>query len=252
MAALDIYFHALEDAMDATGLLGLAEHMSDAAFFGLLLAASLMLGLVLGPSRLGMPLMPISSALCWSLLAYWPIYYQPFGFLLPCAGFYWCWAWKNRLCGPIRIDGGVITFLPGVVAGGLAMLPTAPIHPTMWRGAFYIAVTLLPAANFLVPVVYFVRSRPSFAQVSARYGKPSPFGTVFFFYCFSQFLFFPAAAIHFGHGSRLDWAAALLGVLLFVVLAIVAKAAAGVINAPILAREKRERQAAKAQAKSAA
>ena len=38
--------------------------MSDVAFFGLLLAASLMLGLVLGPSRLGMPLMPISSVLC--------------------------------------------------------------------------------------------------------------------------------------------------------------------------------------------
>ena len=92
----------------------------------------------------------------------------------------------------------------------------------------------------------------SFAQISARYGKPSPFGTVFYFYCFSQFVFFPAAAIHFGHGSRLDWAAALLGLVLFVVLAIVAKAAAGVINAPILAREKRERQAAKAQAKSAA
>ena len=110
----------------------------------------------------------------------------------------------------------------------------------------------MPAANFLVPVLFFVRKRPSFAQISARYGKPPPFGAVFFFYCWSQLGFFIAAAAWFAHGSRLDPSTSLLGVVLAVVLAVAAKAVVAMLNRPILAREKAERQAAKAQAKSAA
>ena len=51
-----------------------------------------MLGLVLGPHRLGMALMLISSALCWACLLYWPTNYQQFAVLLPCCAFYWGWA----------------------------------------------------------------------------------------------------------------------------------------------------------------
>ena len=139
-----------------------------------------MLGLVLGPHRLGMALMLISSALCWACLLYWPTNYQQFAVLLPCCAFYWGWAchhvesklaqpsasWcsggcsqrqitpqaasgsgqqrpidrlgragtrttpalfptqacKNRLLGPVHTDGGVLLYLPGVVAGIMATL----------------------------------------------------------------------------------------------------------------------------------
>ena len=240
--SVDAYLEALEEA---TGLGALIDHVggpTEPAFLAVVLAAGLFLGLVLGPARLGMALMLVSSALCWSCILFWPTAYQPFGFLLPCCGFFWCWACKNRLLGPIWIDGGVFTFAPGAIAGALATMPGAPMHPTPWRGGFYVAATLLPALNFLVPVKYFATSQPRLAQISARYGKPAPFGAVFFCFCCSQFAFFPVAALHFGRACRLGVPAALAGLTLTLVLAAVCYKASGLVNAPILARQKTQRQ----------
>ena len=91
-----------------------------------------MLGLVLGPHRLGMALMIISSALCWSArcptlaltctltptltrtatltlarscLLYWPTNYQQFAVLLPCCTFYWGWA-SNHVDSTPDVPGG--------------------------------------------------------------------------------------------------------------------------------------------------
>ena len=187
---------------------------TDPAFLSVVAVTGIVLGLVLGHHRLGMAMMPISSALCWSCLFFWPTNYQQFGVLLPCCGFFWGWACKNRLLGPIRTDGGVFTFLPGVLAGVLATLPGAPMHPTPWRGGFYVAATLLPALNFLVPVRHFAASRPQLAQISERHGKPPPFGAVFVGFCCSQLAFFPLAAAHFGRACRLGLPAVLVALCL--------------------------------------
>jgi len=249
---MDVYLETLEDSTGLGEAMDRVGGPTEPAFLVVVLVSGLVLGLVLGPARLGMGLMLVSSALSWSLLLFWPTYYQPFGFLLPCCGFFWCWACKNRLLGPIWIDGGVFTFAPGAIAGALATLHDAPMHPTPWRGGFYMAATLLPALNFLVPVKYFATSRPCFAQISAKYGKAAPFGAVFFTYCCSQFAFFPMAALHFGRAIRLGWEGSLIGLALTAAFAVAAHQAARLVNAPILARQKADRQEAKKVAKSAA
>lgn len=249
---MDTYLERLEDALGLDAVTDVIGEPTEPSFLAVVLVSGLVLGFVLGPARIGMALMLGSTALCWSMVACWPTHYQPFGFLLPSSGFFWCWACKNRLLGPIRTDGGVLTFLPGVIAGWLAAMPNAPMYPTPGRGAFYIAAALLPALNFLVPVVRAAKSWTSFSQLSAKYGKPPPFGTVFLVYCCSQCVFYPIAAVRFGRACGLGASAALLGTGLTAVLAVVAKKAVAVINAPILERQRREHTQAKKESRVAA
>ena len=251
-ALMDMFIEQIEEATGLGAVMDLLQDLlggaTDPAFLSVVAVAGLVLGLVLGPHRLGMAVMLISSALCWSCLLFWPTNYQQFGVLLPCCGFFWGWACKNRLLGPIHTDGGVFSFLPGVVAGTLATLSGAPMHPTPLRGGFYLAATLLPALNFLVPLRHLATSRPPrLAQISERHAKPPPFGAVFACYCCSQLAFFPLAALHFGRACRLGWPAVLVALGLSAAMGAAAYGLAGLANAPILARQRREQSAAKKQ-----
>ena len=105
---MEIYIEQLEEG---TGLGAVMDRLQDVfggatdpAFLSVVAVGGAVLGLVLGPSRVGTAVMLVSSALCWSCLLFWPTNYQQFAFLLPCCGFFWVWACKNRLLGPDHTD----------------------------------------------------------------------------------------------------------------------------------------------------
>ena len=110
-----------------------------------------------------MALMPISNFACW---------YQliksggDYSWQLPCFTFYWLWAVKNRVFGPLKQDAGVVTFLPGILSGLLrhtvfANQTLAPCSSvvTCARTGLETASNLLIALNFLFLVSEFVKSK---------------------------------------------------------------------------------------------
>jgi hypothetical protein len=64
-------------------------------------------------------LMPISQVASWSLLVWAKMHEKsPFtNVLFPIGTFYWLWAVKNIVQGPLRQDLGVITFLLALMPG---------------------------------------------------------------------------------------------------------------------------------------
>ena len=252
---MEIYIEQLEEG---TGLGAVMDRLQDVfggatdpAFLSVVAVGGAVLGLVLGPSRVGTAVMLVSSALCWSCLLFWPTNYQQFAFLLPCCGFFWVWACKNRLLGPDHTDSGVFTLLPGVVAGTLATLPGAPMHPTPLRGGFYLTATLLPALSFLEPLSRLAggllgNAARSLGHTPEIRHTPLPLGTAFACHCCAQLAFYPCAAVHFGRACRLGWPAVLVAIGMTATLGWAALYVARLLNAPILARQ-REQSAAKKQ-----
>ena len=91
------------------------------------------------PPLLGAVLMVVSQYYSWKLLLLmWPAD-RPFGWLMPVCFGYWVWACKNRIFGPIRTDPGVLTFLPGYIAGSVSFV--LPV------GRPYAAARLTPSAS---------------------------------------------------------------------------------------------------------
>ena len=110
-----------------------------------------------------MALMPISNFVCWYKLMNAGGDYT---WQLPCFGFYWLWAVKNRTFGPLKIDAGVISFLPGVISGLLrytvfANKVLAPCSDavTCARTGLETSSSLLVAANFAIPIVMFLKAK---------------------------------------------------------------------------------------------
>ena len=107
--------------------------------------------------------MVFSAGLCWfALLNDWP---GPVPcFLLPVCTFFWLWACKNRIFGPIKIDMGIVTFFPGMLVGGLCCFWDLDAS---WSALAGVGVggCLLIAGNFFVPIGRILKTRPTFAQV---------------------------------------------------------------------------------------
>merc|ERR1712232_1090190 len=64
--------------------------------------------------------LPASQLACWVLfgLSVWSDCSVHWWVFFACA-FYWSWAVKNRIFGPLWKDLGVFTFIPGMTAGAI-------------------------------------------------------------------------------------------------------------------------------------
>lgn len=181
-----------------------------------------------------MLLMPASSAASWASLWLWPAAgLSPFGFLAPVGGFYWLWAWKNRLLGPLRTDGGVASFLPALLTGGASL-----VVPMSWPlAALGVASCLLPAFNFLYAVSNFLKAKVGFPprKLGANMGKPACWAVVFYLYCWASlgFWLYAAAAGTMAAGLDDEVLAYALGggLLLFVVFLVAFKKMMDALNA---------------------
>jgi len=172
----------------------------------------------------GVALMAASLGASWACLFLWPAEEVPYGFLLPTCGFYWLWAWKNRALGPLRTDGGVITFAPGMLAGLVACLlgtDAKPPHPAL--AAFSTAGAVLPAFNFLVPILWFVVKKPTISDIAEKYKKPHLWGLIFFLFCWGSIIFWPTAAVLGSVFGHVDWLGPLLGVPVVLIYVVASK-----------------------------
>ena len=105
----------------------------------------------------GMIAMIVSQLGSWAATFLWPAE-RAFGFLLPCCAFFWLWALKNRSIGPIRADAGIFSFAPGMLTGLVVSLLPTPIPTALVP--FAVAGAALPAFNFVVTVVWFIKFKP--------------------------------------------------------------------------------------------
>ena len=188
------------------------------------------------PPLLGAGLMIASQVYSWRLLlGMWPAD-RPFGWLMPVCFFYWIWACKNRIFGPIRADAGVLTFLPGYIAGGVSfVLPVG--RPSFVFTAFAFASTLFPAAQLLMHVAKLHEERAAFsiAKLKARYSdepfvKPTYWVIAFFAYVHASTAFWLVAGVVGGVRSHASVTAMFVGLGLFLALAPLLKMAVDKLN----------------------
>jgi hypothetical protein len=128
-----------------------------------------------------------------------------------------------QACGPIRIDAGVLSFAPGMLAGLVACLIPSSADRTV-LAPFAVAGALLPFFNFLVPILGFMKIKGSpFPALAKRFSKPLFWAAVFYVYCIASFLYWLAAPIIASIRGRITWWAALLGVPLVIVYVVALK-----------------------------
>ena len=104
--------------------------------------------------------MPISNFACWYQLINARGDYT---WQLPCFTFYWLWAFKNRKFGPLYTDGGVLTFIPGIISGLLryTVFTDQPLAPcssvvTCARTGLETASNLTVAVNFSILISHLI------------------------------------------------------------------------------------------------
>ena len=135
-------------------------------------------------------------------------------FTLIICGWYWLWAVKNRCVGPIKSDAGVLTFLPGMAAGAVALsLPRSviytPVHDIVT--AFAIGGCLTPTFYFAVPIAWFVKSCAGPRRVADEYKTPLAWAYVFYFYACGSLVFWPATTVVGIILSHAKWWVVLIG-----------------------------------------
>ena len=114
-------------------------------------------------------LMPFTVAVSGLTILLWP---RPgFGFLAVIDSIFWTWAWKNRLVGPIKNDGGIVSFFPGLVVG-IGSCASPALSANVWWNAFGFASTLLPVAHFLGAAIGVGKHLPTAEKLAGKYKKP--------------------------------------------------------------------------------
>ena len=154
--------------------------------------------------------------------------------------FYWVWALKNRTFGPIFIDGGVLTFLPGVLSGLLHHVGAQSSKLVVLS----IASCLIVFLNFSIPCARYLKKRTlPWEANNARNlyaGKPDWWVKVFVLYVYisTGFWFYCAAT----SWMRAENEEKMAGLLVTLMMAGGLPAALKVLNAPVLARFKKEKE----------
>jgi len=176
-------------------------------------------------------MMPASVAGSLALMMTSP---HPFEWMLPVCGFYWTWALKNRTMGPILIDGGVVSFLPGLVVGALAKFSSSDDDPSpLLCGAAAASCTLV-ALNFWIPVRRFMKTKTPYPHNAYPREKPNWWAAVFHAYCHLSLLFWSVGAANSVAASSDSPRAGCFAFAGVASLAIVVPAIIRSMNAPIL------------------
>ena len=143
--------------------------------------------------ELGIPVMLLSNAGCWyTLLALEKSVAERA--LSGWCVFYWLWAVKNRVLGPLKQDAGVVTF--GIGAAGCFMhfydenLRVAPLSLVLTSCGFATLNYALPVANMAR-----VPARDRWTKTARRMGRSEGFARFFFAYCLSNLVFWPSAFV---------------------------------------------------------
>lgn len=114
--------------------------------------------------------------------------------------FYWLWALKNRVFGPLKEDMGVLTFGFGAFAFALLGADGAGfIFQELRIGPLALTLTScgFATANYALPVVAMARmeSKDRWDKVARKMRKSLTFAKVFFLYCVSNLAFWPTAFV---------------------------------------------------------
>ena len=180
--------------------------------------------------------MPLSVAISVATIAIWPSNKPGFGFLSIVNGIYWLWAVKNRLLGPIWIDGGIVSFLPGLIVG-VGAVASAELAAWPWWSACGIASCLLPAMHFGFAALEF--SKLTFQQLADNNSKPLLWAKVFLPFCWCMAAVWLGSAIYGGAMSGIGWFHAAMGAgPIALVLILSAKALGDTINARMVCTNK--------------
>lgn len=139
-----------------------------------------------------MAFMPLSVLTSLAAIALWP--HPGFGYLAVVSGIYWMWAWKNRLLGPIKNDGGIVSFLPGLVVG-TGSCASLELRMNAWWNAFAVASTLLPLAHFLGAASGMQKHLPTAEKLANKYHKPRAWALVFRPYLWAMCIVWLASAV---------------------------------------------------------
>lgn len=123
--------------------------------------------------------------------------------------FHWLWALKNNIFGPLQPDSGLLTFLPGAVAGGKAVITGCGIVTT-W---VCMIACLLLGLHFLSAVLRLFKGTAGLEHVYKRVSKMQKkslfHGQVFTWYCVSSTGFWFAGgvflAVQVAQGICLEW-----------------------------------------------
>jgi len=139
--------------------------------------------------------MPISQAGCWAGLALSlrssnSIAKLRHDWVLAACGFYWSWAIKNRIAGPLWTDMAVFSMFPGLAAAAMEKARGGrPTRSTTIGCAFGCLLVLL---NYLKAISLFKGQDP--AAIAARLKKSTFWAKTFISYCHSNVGFWGASA----------------------------------------------------------
>lgn len=144
---------------------------------------------------------PLTSLLVFSQLAgWWTLWNVPNedGMLEKAVAgwcvFYFLWAVKNRLVGPLKTDMGVVSFGFGAVGAFFYIYdPTLRLAPL----ALVLTSCGFATLNYILPVIGMLRlpAKDRYSKTAIRTKKSLTFARIFFFYCLSNLLFWPTAFV---------------------------------------------------------
>ena len=157
--------------------------------------------------------------------------------LLPVGSFFWFWSLKNRTLGPIWIDGGIVTYLPGILtAVANTTLNKDNKTVSMMISAFAAASSTLVALNYSMPVMRFLKTKSQYPHNAYPKEKPDWWAAVFHAYCHGGFALWTTGAILAAVRSSSNTAAVLgVAALATGLLASASLALMNRLNAPVKA-----------------
>uniref|UniRef100_A0A7S2AYF9 Uncharacterized protein n=1 Tax=Octactis speculum TaxID=3111310 RepID=A0A7S2AYF9_9STRA len=133
-------------------------------------------------------LMPISNVAAWvSLIAIIVLEQPAMPWLCGVGTFYWLWAWKNRIVGPLKSDAGVFTYLVVLIPGLVGTIVGSNLG-TEVSGCVGSALLLL---QFLG--VFWKAKQASYRAVAMKAKKSELWAAIFVFYLGSNVLLWTAS-----------------------------------------------------------
>mmetsp|Transcript_24516 Transcript_24516/g.39292 ORF Transcript_24516/g.39292 Transcript_24516/m.39292 type:complete len:176 (+) Transcript_24516:52-579(+) len=137
-------------------------------------------------------LLPASQVACWCLFA-WNVStgYTIHAWVAGSCCFYWLWAVKNRIAGPLRSDLGVFSFFPGLMSGACEIIFQSP---STLSTIGCLVGCVLPWMNFVGFLPRLGWTLESFSRKARKMGKTWFWGQVMWYYSISNIAYWTASA----------------------------------------------------------
>merc|ERR1711972_617341 len=136
--------------------------------------------------------MGISQLGCWMTLCFTFGRSEIHWWIFTSCSFYWLWAVKNRIAGPLRTDIGVFTFFPGIALVAYEVFIANRTAVTTIGCALSCALILV---HWLYAVKVFGYGREGFVEMAQKVKKSPFWGRVMFYYSYSHIAFWATSIV---------------------------------------------------------